>query len=218
MPSNDAQERRPIHEGFRGLSFRPLRLSPSRGRGAGTYQDSCIKGGPTSVAEKCWAQRDRSSPDAAAFINPRPLPERSAIRRLQRIVDQRRVGRSGRVRVHTGVILKRGQPGRRLKWSKSNQSDSVNPGSFRLAPQVGFEPTTFTPLRERCNRLELAPITGSNVTWCAAHRGSVTVNVLPASGRLVNSTPPLCDSAIHLTIERPSPKPPSWRERALSAR
>jgi molecular chaperone DnaK (HSP70) len=53
---------------------------------------------------------------------------------------------------------------------------------------------------------------------CDPHRGIVTVNVLPIPGVLARSTAPRCDSAIHLTIASPSPKPPSCRERALSAR
>ena len=49
-------------------------------------------------------------------------------------------------------------------------------------------------------------------------RGRVTVKVLPAPGLLAHSTLPRCDSAIHLTMARPRPKPPSWRERASPAR
>ena len=49
------------------------------------------------------------------------------------------------------------------------------------------------------------------------YRCSNTVNVLPRPGLLLSSTEPLWDSAIHLTIERPSPKPPFCRERAWSA-
>ena len=42
-----------------------------------------------------------------------------------------------------------------------------------------------------------------------AWRGKVTVKVVPGPGLRVSSTEPLWDSAIHFTIDRPRPKPPS---------
>ena len=48
-----------------------------------------------------------------------------------------------------------------------------------------------------------------------AYLGSVTVNVVPAPGRLARSMAPRCDSAIHFTMARPRPKPPSCTRAAL---
>ena len=51
-----------------------------------------------------------------------------------------------------------------------------------------------------------------------SQRGKVTVNVVPGPGLWASSTAPWWDSAIHFTIARPRPKPPSWREHDLPAR
>ena len=48
--------------------------------------------------------------------------------------------------------------------------------------------------------------------------GSVKVKVEPWPYSLVTVTWPPCASTMCLTIERPRPVPPDWRERALSTR
>ena len=52
----------------------------------------------------------------------------------------------------------------------------------------------------------------------AWHRGILTVNRDPSPGRLVTEICPWIDEIKCLTIERPSPVPPSSRLRALSTR
>jgi hypothetical protein len=67
--------------------------------------------------------------------------------------------------------------------------------------------------RNECNR-----ISGGNQECSAGWSGSRTVNVLPLPSSLPTATDPPWDSAASLTIESPSPLPPSERARASPAR
>jgi hypothetical protein len=87
---------------------------------------------------------------------------------------------------------------------------------FRITP----EPATFYPFVAVLIGvgMKIKRRRGAAQKQPALHFGKFTVNTLPCPAWLEHSTVPRCDSAIQRTMARPSPKPPSCRERASPAR